>query len=224
MKFYYIWTKLFNFEFKNTNKIEIKIWNMSPKNAIKIINIQKFYSVHFGLIRSTLVLFSPFSPHWFYSMHFKSVRSKLVQFGPFCPLWFYLVDVGPILSTSVLLGPIWSYSVLFVPIRSITLTLVLICPFVLTRSHSVHFRRLWSNSVYSVKFGPFSPFHSTLVHFIQLSPFWSIPSNSVHWIHFGLFGPIWSNRSNSAYLNGKIQVWVESTINYLSNINCNYII
>ena len=146
MKFYYIWAKLFNFEFKNTNKIEIKIWNMSPKNTIKMINIQKFYSVHFGLIRSilfssvhfgfiwsTLVLFSPFSPHWFYSIHFKSVRSTLVPFGPFCPLW----------STLVLLEP-------FSPHRSSSV-------------HSIHFDSIWSILIlvlfswrwsYSIHFGP----------------------------------------------------------------------
>ena len=58
MKFYYIWAKLFNFELKNTEKILrkiVEIRNMSPKNAIKIINIQKSYFVHIGSIRSYLV-------------------------------------------------------------------------------------------------------------------------------------------------------------------------
>ena len=92
MKFYYIWAKLFSFELKNTKKEEeektLVIRNMSPKNAIKKINIQKSYLVHFGFVQSTLVLFglvSPldpilftsvlFGPHWFYSVHF-------VHFGP----------------------------------------------------------------------------------------------------------------------------------------------
>ena len=48
MKVYYFWVKLFSFELKNTKKIDIR--NMSPKNAIKMINIQKSYSVHIGSI------------------------------------------------------------------------------------------------------------------------------------------------------------------------------
>ena len=73
----------------------------------------------------------------------------------------------------------------------------------------------------------------------QFSPLWFIRSNLIHIVHLGLFSPIWcipstsislahfrSLRSNSMYLlkNDKIQVWVKSTINYLNNINCNYMI
>ena len=57
MKFYYIWAKLFNFELKNTEKILrkiVEIRNMSPKNAIKIINIQKSYLIHIGFIWSIM--------------------------------------------------------------------------------------------------------------------------------------------------------------------------
>ena len=69
MKVYYFWVKLFSFELKNTKKIDIR--NMSPKNAIKMINIQKSYSVHSIL----------FGPLWFY--------------------WVHYVDIGPILCTLV---------------------------------------------------------------------------------------------------------------------------
>ena len=39
MKFYFIWTKLFGFGPKNANKIYIRIVDMGPKKAIKMINI-----------------------------------------------------------------------------------------------------------------------------------------------------------------------------------------
>ena len=132
MKFYYIWVKIFSFEFKKK-----KNRNMSPKNGVKMINIQKFYStsVLFGLfcpLRSILVLFGLRFSYWVqpvqidpilftlvlfgpccsYSVHFGFIRSTLVLFVPLCPLW----------STMILFGPIWYYSILFVPIRSI-------CPF-----------------------------------------------------------------------------------------------
>ena len=81
MKFYYIWAKLFSFELKDTYKIDIR--NMSPKNAIKMINIQKSYSVHFVL----------FDPHWF----------CLVYVGP----------IGSLRSTLILLYPFKSYSIMF---------------------------------------------------------------------------------------------------------------
>ena len=88
---------------------------MSPKNAIKIINIQKSYSVHFGSIHfvfdpiwSYLVLFSPFYPLKFNSVQFDLIKSTLVQFGPFSPHLLYSVHIGPILSTSVHFGLIQS--------------------------------------------------------------------------------------------------------------------
>ena len=68
MKFYYIWTTLFSFElkkYKTNTKIDIfyflvnrhdiqqkktlEIRNMSPKNVIKIINIQKCYLGHISV-------------------------------------------------------------------------------------------------------------------------------------------------------------------------------
>ena len=110
---------------------------MSPKNAIKMINIQKFYSVYFGpilsssvhfsSIQSILVLFGAIGPHLFYYVHFSLIQSTMVLFGPFCPLRSYLVDIGLIRSTLVL----------FVPILSIMSTLVLIYLFVLIRSPSI---------------------------------------------------------------------------------------
>ena len=118
--------------------------NMGPKNAIKMINIQKFYSiyfspipsilsffVHFGSIWSMLVLLGSFCPHWYYYIHFSPIWSTLVIFsplwfysvyiGPFCPLLSYSIDIGPIRSTMVLFGKIYSNSVLFIPIRYICL-------------------------------------------------------------------------------------------------------
>ena len=98
--------------------------------------------------------------------------------------------------------------------------------FLLLQSTWVYFNSIRSIHSTAVQFGPLS----------QFSPLWSIRSNLIHMIHLGLFSPIWSTsiylvhfrslRSNSTYLlkNGKIQVWVESTINYLKNINCNYMI
>ena len=46
------------------------------KEKKKKINIQKYYSVHIGPFRSTLVHFA----------HFGSIQSKLVLFRPICPL------------------------------------------------------------------------------------------------------------------------------------------
>ena len=67
MRFYYIWAKLFSFELKNTKKINIR--NMSPKNAIKMINIQKSYSVHIGSIRSILLSLVQFGHMQSYLIH-----------------------------------------------------------------------------------------------------------------------------------------------------------
>ena len=93
---------------------------------------------------------------------------------------------------------------------------------------------IWSTSVHSIYFVHFSPIWSTLVH---SGPIQSIQST---FVQFGIFSPfcplrsIWSNLvpfsslrsiwSNLVYLlkNKKRQVLVENTINYLSNINCNY--
>ena len=118
----------------------------------------------------------------------------------------------------------------------------------ITNQYSVYFGPLQFNQVYLVQFSPFGSLRSISVHSVYFNQFrliqsnWSITSNSVQ---FGPFCPIRSIRSiqstqvysvhliyfrslhsNSMYLlkNGKIQVWVEGTINYLSNINCNYMI
>ena len=119
---------------------------MSPKNAIKIINIQKIYLVHIGSIQSIMYASVQFGP--IRSMRPLSVHSVL--FSPFCPIKFYSVHsvffnplqsysahsihIGLILSISVLFGLNWSYSVHYVqfcPIRSVLSTLVLFgsfCP------------------------------------------------------------------------------------------------
>ena len=79
-------------------------------------------------------------------------------------------------------------------------------------------RSIPSNSVHSVCFSPIWSIQSTLVYSVQFGPLRSTLACSVHLIYFR---SLWSN---SVYLlkNGKKQVWVESTINYLSNIGyCN---
>ena len=132
MNFYYILAKLFSFELKKKYKeLTLDIRNMSPKKVIKMINIQKSYSV---LIDSIL-----------------SIISSLVPFGPFCPLWFYSVYFGPIwsiLSTLILFVPIWSTLVLFISFcpfqfySSILSTLILfghISPHWSYLVHSIHF-------------------------------------------------------------------------------------
>ena len=122
---------------------------MSPKNAIKIINIQKSYLVHFFL----------FGPLWFYLVNLAPIWSIPSTLVLFFPLQFYSDHIGPIQSTLVLFSPTWSYSFLFVPIQSIMSTLVLICQFVLIRSTSVLL----------------NPFRSTLVHSILFGLLWSYP-------------------------------------------------
>ena len=128
---------------------------MSPKNAIKIINIQKYYSVHID----------PFFPLWFYSIHLGPIRSTLVLFGPifplspiqsilvlFGPLWSYLLLISPhwsTLSNSINFGPIQSSLFLFGPILSIRYTLFHLCS-------------LWSLQTTSIHFGPL---RSIFVHF-----------------------------------------------------------
>ena len=102
-----------------------------------------------------------------------------------------------------------------------------------------------STQIYSIQFGPYGPprsILSNLAYMVQLGLFsliWSTQSTQVYSIQFGPFSPFRSIRSNLAhsvnfrslqsnlvYLlkHGKIQIQVENTINYLSNINCNYII
>ena len=168
---------------------------MSPKNAIKIINIQKFYLVHFGLILSilsTLVLLVN-------SVQIGPILSTSILFCPFChfgpnlsihsysvhisPPWSYTVHsflFGPHRSPSILFDPNWSlwfYSVLIDLIRSTSFNW----------SNSVHYCPLRSYSVYSFLFGPFRLIQSTLILF---NPFGSIQSTLVQ---FGLFYSILSN-------------------------------
>ena len=118
-----------------------------------MINIQKYYLVHIGPIRSTLV----HSP-------------TLVLFGPHCPIWSwsYLVDVGPIRSYLFLLDSHWStliYSVHFGPIQSSLFPfdpilsiqstmfhLVHLCSLRSIQTTSIHLCSLWSILIY---FGPF---------------------------------------------------------------------
>ena len=143
MKFYHIWAKFFSFEFKNTKKTlkqSLEIRNMSPKNAIKVINIQKSYSIQIGSIQSicpllsNVVLFSSFSPLKFYSVQFdplSCIQSTLDLFGPYQSYSVHLVHFDLLqsyLSHSVHIGPIWS----------ILFTFVLFSPFYPLQSHSVH--------------------------------------------------------------------------------------
>ena len=195
MKFYYILAKHFNFELKNTKKIKtLEIRNMSLRNAIKMINIQKCCSIRIGSIQSilsSLVLSGPFcplksnsahsvvfNPLWSNSVHLGHVGpipSTLVLFSPFCLLWLYLVLFGPFF-------PLWSTSILFVTFGLLWLYLV----------HSVHINLVQSICSYSVHLVPFGPMS-----------IWSIQITLVH------FDP---SRSIFVHLhNKKVHVWVENT-------------
>ena len=93
---------------------------------------------------------------------------------------------------------------------------------------------VWTTLVYPVYFGQFWFIRSTSFTSVQFGPLWSILvqfsllqsilSTSVQFCIFSQFYPLQSIWSNLVYLlkNGKGQVLVESTINYLSNFNCNY--
>ena len=151
---------------------------MSPKNAIKMINIQKYYLVHIGPIRSTLVHFSHFGsirstlsylvlvlfgPHW-------SILPTLVLFGPHCPIWSWSYSVLFVptrftLVHSVLFSPLWSYLVLLVPIRSYFV-------------HSIHHV-------------PFGPFVFTLVHLEHFDSF------EFTLVHFSLLRSIYRHREKT---------------------------
>ena len=153
---------------------------MSPKNAIKIINIQNSYSIHIGFIWSTLSnkLYSInsvlSSPLWSYSVHsirIGPIRSTLVLFN---------------LSISVLLGPLWSYSI-----------------------HSFHFGSPQSYSVHFVHFGLFISHWSYLVHYVHFDPNLFICSYSLYfspiqrpiWFPSVLFGQLCSIWSNSVHFD-----------------------
>ena len=73
-----------------------------------------------------------------------------------------------------------------------------------TFRHSIHFGPLWPIQFSSVYFSPIWYIWSTLVQLDPFDPIWSI---SMYFLK-----------------NEKRKVWVESIINYLSNINCNYMI
>ena len=62
---------------------------MSPKNAIKMINIQKYYSVHIGSIRSIMSSLVQFGP-------IQSIMSTRVQFSLFSLIQSTLTLFGPI--------------------------------------------------------------------------------------------------------------------------------
>ena len=135
---------------------------MSPKNAIKVINIQKSYSIQIGSIQSICPLLS-----------------NVVLFSSFSPLKFYSVQFDPlscIQSTLDLFGLHWSYSVHSVHFDLLQSYL----------SHSVHIGLIRSILFTLVLFGPFYPLLSYSVH---ISPNWSNPSTSIHYVHFS---PIWS--------------------------------
>lgn len=92
------------------------------------------------------------------ALHFGSIRSTLVLFGQLC---FYSVQFGlfssiqSILSTLVLFSPCWSYSVIFSPFCPLRSNLVLCCSF----------GPIWSILYTLVLFGSFNLIRSTLVPF-----------------------------------------------------------
>ena len=119
-----------------------------------MINIQKYYLVHIGPIRSTLV----------HSTNFGSIQSTLsyLVLVLFSRHWSYSVLFVPTrfpLVHSVLLVPIRSYSVLLVPIRSYFVHSVhyvpfgpFVCSLRSIQTTSIHLCSLWSILIY---FGPF---------------------------------------------------------------------
>ena len=140
-----------------------------------MINIQKFYSIHFGPIPSILS----------FSVHFGSILSMLVllvhsiHIGPIIPLQSYSVHIGyiqSIQSTLVLLGPHWSYSAIL--------------------STFVLFNQYWS---YSVHYGPIRSYLFLFGTYVDFGPNLCILSYSVHFsptqsslFPFGSILSIWS--------------------------------
>ena len=133
---------------------------MSPKNAIKNINIQ-------SLIQSILVLFGPFchlQSIWFnlaHSVLFNQLRFNLVHSIHIGPYSLYFGLIRSIQSTLALFGPHWSYFVLF-----------------------SQFYPLWSYSVYYLYFGSISSYSVQSAHFDPLQ------SYSDHLVLFGPFCPL----------------------------------
>ena len=172
---------------------------MSPTNAIKMINIQKSYSVYFGCNQSILsssvhfgficlwlsywvhigpiLYFSPIQSTLVIFSPFSPLRSYSIHsilFGPFYPLWSYIVNIGPIQSTMVMFGslcPIRFHLFLFSPY-------VHFGPNLSIRSYSVHFGSNWSTLF---PFGPIMSIRSTSFHLVHLCPLQSIL------VHFGSF-------------------------------------
>ena len=152
---------------------------MSPKHAIKMIKIQKSYSVHINSVDlfcplwSNLVLFSPFYLLKLYLVQFSPfgliqstqstlalfgpILSTLVLFGPFCPL----CPIRSIMSTLDLFGPIWSILVLFSPFCPLWFYSVHFGPI---QSYSVHLIPIRSYSIHLVQFGPIASLRFILVH------------------------------------------------------------
>ena len=132
---------------------------MSTKSAIKMINIQKSYSVHIvlfiplGLIWSTLVLFGPFCPlqsysgHSVYSTYFSSTQSTSS-----CSI--HSIYFSPIQSTLFLFGPLWSYSVQFGPnldyIQFLKLLVFSHCIIILKTQKGLQFEPSNSNYIYQM--------------------------------------------------------------------------
>ena len=181
------------------------------QNKILAILIIDQHSVHFGL--------------------FSLVRSTLVHVGPIQSNLVYLGPIRSTLMTFNLFSPFSSLAYLvqfsqspFSPRRSNSVHFSQYCPFRFTSVnlvHSVHFgilgpiQAIWSNSVYCIQFGPFYPFdlfRFTLVHLEYLLK----NGNNLF-----LFTSV---QFEVLLKNGQRQVWVKSTINCLSNINCNYMI
>ena len=128
-----------------------------------MINIQKSHSVHFG----------PFGPHWSNSIHFGSIRSTLivhsVHFSPIRVIRSYSVNFCSIQSTLVLFSLSWSYLFLFSPLHPFCSQFV--CPFLFSPISSALFPfgpilSIRSTSFHLVQFGPFM---STSVHFCALT-------------------------------------------------------
>ena len=177
---------------------------MSPKNAIKIINIQKSYLVHIGSIWSIMsttvhkAITSPFDPiqsilstKVLFGL-FGLLQSTSVLLGPFSPHWSYFVHFSSIQSKLVLFSsfcPLLSYSVHFVHfglIRFILSTLILFHSIWSILSTLVHFSPIRAIRYTLVLFGLFCPLCSTRSTLVLFSPFFPLQSYSIH------IGPIWS--------------------------------
>ena len=132
-------------------------------------------ALHFGSIRSNLVLFCPFYLLWSCSVH----MVHLVIFAQLCPLWSYSAH-------SVLFGELWFYLVQFGLFRSYSV-------------HFLHFSPIQSLLVLSshilstsVQFGSILSIRSYLVHSVYFDFIWFIQSYSIHWFYSVHFGSIQS--------------------------------